>query len=71
MIIAEVRYSQSIIASRLGLGLGVKIAINVFTLQIFCRRQSSVVGNPIHTAEADATQTKQFRRVWRGGVNYH
>ena len=28
-----------------------------------------VVGNPIHAAEADATQTKQFCRVWRGGVN--
>jgi len=26
-------------------------------------------GNPIHTTEADATQTKQFCRVWRGGVN--
>ena len=24
---------------------------------------------PIHTAEADATQTRQFCRVWRGGVN--
>jgi len=43
--------------------------LNVFRLQIFCRRESRVVGNPIHIAEADATQTRQFRRVWRGGVN--
>ena len=28
-----------------------------------------VVGNPIHTAEADATQTRQFCRVRRGDVN--
>jgi len=27
------------------------------------------VENPIHTAEADAKQTGQFRRVWRGAVN--
>ena len=39
------------------------IAINVFILQIFSRRQSWVVGNPSHTAEADATQTRQFCRV--------
>jgi len=45
------------------------IDLNVFTLQIFCRRLSSVVGNPVHTVEADATQTRQFCRVWRGGVN--
>ena len=45
------------------------IVIDVFRLQIFCRRQSRVVGNPIHTAEADATQTRQFCRVWHGGVN--
>ena len=24
---------------------------------------------PIHTTEADATQTKRFCHVWRGGVN--
>ena len=36
------------------------IPINVFRLQIFCRRQSCVVGNPVHAAEADATQTRQF-----------
>jgi len=41
------------------------IAINVFRLQIFCRRQSWVVGNPIYTAEADATQTRQFCCVWQ------
>ena len=46
------------------------IAANGIRLQIFCRRQSWVVGNPIHTAEADATQTRQFCRVWRGGVNW-
>jgi len=44
-------------------GVNWTIAINVFRLQIFCRRQSWVVGNPIHTAEADATQTRQFCRV--------
>ena len=33
---------------------------NVFRLQIFWRQQSRVVGNPLHTAEADATQTRQF-----------
>jgi len=32
--------------------------------EIFCRRQSRVVGNPIHTAEADATQTRQFCLAW-------
>jgi len=43
------------------------IAINVFRLQIFGRRQSSVVGNPVHTAEADATETRQFLSclAWR------
>jgi len=46
------------------------IAVNAFRFQIFCRRQSRVVGTPIHTAEADATQTgEQFCRVWCGGVN--
>ena len=35
----------------------------MFILQIFSRRQSRVVGNPSHTAEADATQTRQFCRV--------
>jgi len=45
------------------------IATNVLRLQIFRRQQSSVVGNPIHTTEADATQTIQFYRVWRGNVN--
>jgi len=43
------------------------IALNVFRLHIFCRRQSCVVGNPIHSAETDAsTQTGQFCRVWPG-----
>jgi len=37
--------------------------------KIFCRRQSWVVWNPIHTAEAYAIQTRQFCRVWHGGVN--
>ena len=51
-------------------GVNWTIATNVFRLRIFCRRQSRVVGNPVHTAEADATQTRQScRRVWRGGVN--
>jgi len=45
------------------------IALNVFRLQIFCRQQPRVVGNPIHTAEADATHWRQFCRVWRGDVN--
>jgi len=45
------------------------IAVNVFRLQIFCQRQSSVVGNPIHTSEVDETQTRQFCHVWRGCVN--
>ena len=45
------------------------IALNVFRLQILRRRQSRVIGNSIHTTEADATQTRQFRRVWRGGAN--
>ena len=44
------------------------VALNVFRLQIFRLRQSRVVGNPIHTAEADATQTTQFCRVRRGAV---
>ena len=26
-------------------------------------------GNPVRTAEADATRTRQFSRVWRVGVN--
>jgi len=42
---------------------------NVFRLQIFCRRQSLVVRKQIQTAEADATQTRQFCRVWLGDVN--
>jgi len=50
-------------------GVNWTIALNVFGLQISCRRQSRVVGNPIHTAEADATQTRRFCRVWRGDVN--
>ena len=37
--------------------------------KIFCRRQSWVVGNTIHTAEVDATQTRRFCCVWCGGVN--
>jgi len=48
-------------------GVNWAIAINVIRLQIFCRRN---VGNPIHTAEVDATQTRQFCRVWRCSVNY-
>jgi len=48
-------------------GLNWTIALNVFRRQIFCRRQSSVVGNPIYTADADSTQTRQFCRVWRTG----
>ena len=44
------------------------IAINVFMFQIFCMGQSWVFGNPIHTAEADSTQTRQFCRVWRKKV---
>ena len=33
----------------------------------FCRWQSWVVGNPVHTAEADTTQTRQFLSclAWR------
>ena len=51
-------------------GVNWTIAVNVFRLQVFCRRQSPVVGSPpIHTDEADATETGQFCRVWRGGVN--
>jgi len=34
--------------------------LNVFRLYIFCRRQSWVVGNPIHIVETDATQTRQL-----------
>ena len=45
------------------------IAVNVFRLQIFCQRHSWVVGNPIHTSEVDATQTRQFCHVWHGCVN--
>ena len=41
-----------------------KIAINVFRLQIFCRRQSWVAENPVHTAEAGMIQTGQFCWVW-------
>jgi len=33
-------------------GVNWTIVLNVFRLQIFRRRQSSVVGNPIHTAES-------------------
>ena len=49
---------------------GVPIAVNVFRLQIVCRRQSCVVGNPVHDAEVGASQTRLFCRVWRGGVNW-
>ena len=38
-------------------GVNWTIAVNVFRLQIFCRQQSSVVENLIHTAEADTTET--------------
>jgi len=48
-------------------GLNWTIALNVFRRQIFCRRQSSVVRNPIYTADADSTQTRQFCRAWRTG----
>jgi len=44
------------------------IALNVFILQISRRQRSSVVGNPVHITEADAT--RQFCRVWRGDVNW-
>ena len=47
----------------LSLSCPVWTALNVFRLQAFCRRQSWVVGNPIHTAEADATKTRQFCRA--------
>ena len=33
-------------------GVNWTIALNVFRLQIFCGRQSRVVGNPIHATEA-------------------
>ena len=46
------------------------IAINVFRLKIFCRRQCSVVENPVHTPKATLrVHRRQCRRVWRGGVN--
>ena len=45
------------------------IALNVFGLQMFCRRQSWVVANTIYIAESDTTETRQFCRVRRGGVN--
>jgi len=48
-------------------GVNWTIALNVSRLQILCRRQSGVVGNPVRTVEADATQTRQFCRVWRDG----
>ena len=51
-------------------GVNWTIALNVFRLQIFCRRQSRVVADPVHTAEADTTQIGLFCRVWRGGVNW-
>jgi len=43
-------------------GVNWTIALNVFRLRIiFCRRQSWVVcRNPVHSAEADTTQTRQF-----------
>ena len=44
-------------------GVNLPIAINAFRLQISRRRQSWVVGNPVHSAEADATQTRQFCRA--------
>jgi len=52
-------------------GVSWTIALNVFRLRIiFCRRQSWVVcGNPVYTAEVDATQTEQSCLVWRAGVN--
>jgi len=50
-------------------GVNWTIAINAFRLQILCRRQSWVVRNSAHTAEADATQTRQFCRVLRGDLN--
>jgi len=34
--------------------IGQSVALNAFTLRIFRRRQSWVVENPIHTADADA-----------------
>ena len=49
------------------------IAVNVFARHTFCRSATvfGVVGNPVHTVEADATRTRQFCRVWRGGANWH
>ena len=47
-------------------GVNWTIAVNVFRLQIFCRQQSSVVENLIHTAEADTTETGLFCRVSPG-----
>ena len=49
-------------------GVNWTTALNVFRLRIFRRRQSSVVGNPIHTvaeADADTDKTVLSRLAWR------